>query len=158
MGATCELQQITQEVAEAYVRQPALLVKAQRTEHEEFSKKWHPCFDFTSWYEAKKARSYDWVVLVKGLVSFSSTAHHLIVHGGQPVGGLEESWQLEGSAKVFNPKQVATLHHALASVSLGQADEQFEGHATLVEEFQDFQRFLKEATETNKALLLFVGP
>jgi hypothetical protein len=155
VSITCSLQQITWEAAEAYVRQPLLLVEAQRAEHEEFIKQWHPRFDTTSWYEAKKARSYDWVVLVKGMVSFSSIAHHLIVHGGQPVGGLEESWQLEGEAKVFNPEQVATLYHNLASISLNQTNEHFEGHAFM---FHDFQSFLKEATETNKALLLFVGP
>jgi hypothetical protein len=155
MGATCSLQQITQEAAEAYVRQPTLLVEAQRAEHEEFVKQWHPRFDFTPWNEARKQRLYDWVVLVKGLLSLSSIAYQLGVHGGQPVGGLKESWQLEGEAKVFNHEQVATLYHALASVSLSQADEHFEGHALII---QDFQRFLKEAAETGKALLLFVGP
>ncbi|MBR7720187.1 hypothetical protein KCG47_07015 [Microvirga sp. SRT04] len=135
-----------------------MLVEVLRAEQEEFIKQWHPRFDSTSWYEAKKARSYDWVVLVKGMLSFSSIAHHLIVHGGQPVGGLEESWQLEGEAQVFHPDEVATLYRALASISLSQADEQFDGDALMVEMFQDFQRFLQEATEVNNALLLFVGP
>jgi hypothetical protein len=154
MGATCELQQITQEAAGAYVRQPMLLVELRRAEHKQFSKEWHPGFDYTQWYEAKKARTYDWVVLVRGLVSFSKTAHRLIVHGGQPIGGLAESWQLEGNAKVLGSEQVITLHHALASISVSQVDEHFDGHALM---FQDFQRFLKDATEMNKALLVFVG-
>ncbi|MFD2721965.1 hypothetical protein ACFST9_24825 [Hymenobacter monticola] len=155
MGATCSLQQISQEAAEAYVRQPILLVKAQQAEHEDFSRQWHPRFDFTLWNEARKQRLYDWVVLVKGLLSLSSEAYQLGVHGGQQVGGLEESWQLEGDAKVFNPEQVATLYQAMASVSLSPADEHNEEYALMV---QDFQRFLKEAAETGKALLLFVGP
>lgn len=144
-----------QAVAEEYLRQPALFIEAQREQHEKFKAVWHHSFDYTRWYEAKKARTYDWVLLVKGLVSFSKIAHSLIVYGGQPIGGLEESWQLEGNAKMLNLEQVTILHYALASVSLSQADEHFDGHALI---FQDFQRFLKEATETNKALLVFVGP
>jgi Domain of unknown function (DUF1877) len=155
VGVTCELQQITQAVAEEYLRQPALFIEAQREEHEKFKAVWRPGFDYTRWYEEKKARTYDWVVLVKGLVSFSKIAHSLMVYGGQPIAELEESWQPEGNAKVLSLEQVATLHHALASVSLSQADEHFDGHALM---FQDFQCFLKEATETNKALLIFVGP
>jgi hypothetical protein len=155
MGATCELRQLEQEAAEAYVRQPTLLVALRQGEHEKFRKEYHLGFVFKLWNEAKKVRAYDWVVLVKGLVSFSKTAHSLVVHGGQPIGGVEESWQLEGDAKVLSPEQVTILHQSLDSVSLSQADEYFEGHAMM---FQDFQCFLKEAAETNKALLVFVAP
>lgn len=155
MGATVELRQVTEKVAAAYVREPACLIQDERNRHEEFSKHYHVGYDFDAWDKARKQRGYDWVVLVKGLVSFSKTAHTLVVHGGQPIGGLEESWQLEGNAKVLNAAQVSILYHALAPVSVSWADEDFSGQAEM---FEDFQSFLKEAVETDKALLIFVRP
>ena len=155
MGATCELWQITKEEADAYIKGPALLVQEERDRHEEFSKQNHVGFDFEAWDKARKQRGYNWIVLVKALVSLHKTAHSLVVHGGQSVGGLQESWQLEGDAKVLSSEQVAKLHEVLAPVLLSPADEDFDGHALMLEDFQDF---LKEAVEVNSALLIFVRP
>jgi hypothetical protein len=155
MGHTVELRQITEEAAAAYVREPACLVREERDRHAEFSKHYHVDFDFDAWDKAHKCRGYDWIMLVKGLVSLRTEAHRLVVHGGQAIGGLEESWQLEGDAKVLSAEQVVALHEVLAPVSLSPADEDFKGHACM---FEDFQAFLKEAVEADSALLIFVRP
>jgi hypothetical protein len=155
MGHTVNLRQITQEEADAYVKEPARLVQEERDRHEEFSKHYHVDFDFDEWDKVRKQRGYDWIVLVKGLVSLHKTAHSLVVHGGQAVGGLEESWQLEGDAKVLSSEQVVKLYEVLAPILLSPADEDFDGHALMLEDFQDF---LKEAVDTDKALLIFVRP
>lgn len=154
MGATCELRQITQEEAATYLREPAYLIQVEHARHEDYSRHWQANFDSDEWNKAWKRRSYDWIVLVKGLVSFRKTAHSLIVHGGQQVGGLEESWQLGGDARILNAEQVSTVYRALAPVSVTWANEDFSGQTEM---FEDFQNFLKEAVETGKALLLIVG-
>lgn len=155
MGHTVKLRQITQEEADAYVKEPARLVQEERDRHEEYIKHSHVDFDFDEWNKARKQRGYDWIVLVKALVSLHKTAHSLVVHGGQSVGGLEESWQLEGDAKVLSSEQVVKLYEVLAPIWLSPADEDFDGHALM---FEDFQGFLKETVEANKALLIFVRP
>jgi hypothetical protein len=149
------LRQITQEEAAAYLREPAYLIQVEQARHEEFSKHWHVNFDFNEWNKVRKQRSYDWIVVVKGLVSFSKIAHGLVVHDSQQVGGLEESWQLGGNARVLNAEQVSTVYQALAPVSVTWANEDFSGQTEL---FEDFQDFLKEAFETGKALLIIVSP
>jgi hypothetical protein len=155
MGATVELRQITAQEATAYVQEPAYLIQVERAKQKDFSENYHIGFDSEEWDKAHMQRGYDWIVLVKALVSLNRIAHSLIVHGGQPVGGLEESWQLAGDVKVLDLEQVAALYQALAPVSLSQADEHFNGHAIML---KDFQSFLKEAVETNKALLIFIRP
>ena len=154
MGATCELRQITQEEAVAYLRAPAHLIQVKQARHEEFSKYRQVNFDSDEWNKARKTRSYDWIVLVKGLVSFSKTAHSLVVHGGQQVGRLEESWQLSGDARVLDDEQVSVVYRALASLSVTWANVNFSDQTEM---FEDFQNFLKEAVETGKALLITVG-
>jgi hypothetical protein len=162
MAATCEIRQIIAEDADAYVREPALLIQAEQTKREieqEAARKRRQTDPNSEWWEETvvddRVRHYDWIVLVKGIVSFSKIAHSLVVHGGRPIGGLEESWQLEANAKVLDVEQVVTVYQELAPVSVTWANEDFSGQAEM---FEDFQKFLKEATETGKALLIFVGP
>jgi hypothetical protein len=155
MGATVELRQISEAAAATYMREPAYLIQEERDRHEEFSKHYHVDFDFDEWDKARKQRGYDWVVLVKGIVSFSKVAHSLVVSDAQPIGGLEESWEMEGNASVLTAKQVSILYNELAPIVLSPDDEHFDGHALML---QDFQSFLQEAVDTGKALLIFQAP
>jgi hypothetical protein len=155
MGSTVQLRQITDEEAATYVQQPAHFIQVQRAKREESSKHWQVDFDFDEWDKVRKQRSYDWVVLVKGLVSFSRVAHSLVVRDAQPIGGLEESWEMEGNASVLTAEQVSVLYNALAPISLSPDDEHFDGHALML---QDFQSFLQEAVASGKALLIFQAP
>jgi hypothetical protein len=86
MGLGVKLRQITEKEAITYVREPACLIQEKRVRHEEFSRSYHVDFDFKAWDNAHKQRGYDWVVLIKALVSFDKVAHGLVVHGGQEVG------------------------------------------------------------------------
>lgn len=155
MGSTVELRQITDEEAAIYVQQPAHFIQVQRARREESNKHWQADFDFNEWDKVRKQRGYDWIVLVKGLVSFSKVAHSLVVRDAKPIGGLEESWEMEGNASVLTAEQVLVLYNALVSISLSPDDEHFDGHALM---FQDFQSFLQEAVDTGKALLIFQAP
>lgn len=155
MGHTVVLRQVTQQEATAYLREPAYLIQVEQAQHEEFSRHWQVNFDSNEWNKARKTRSYDWIVLVKGLVSSRKIAHSLVVHGGQQVGGLEESWQLGGDARVLDAEQVSLVYQALAPVSITWANEDFSGQTEL---FEDFQDFLKEAVEAGKALVIIVSP
>jgi hypothetical protein len=157
MGAACGLRQITEAEAAAYLREPAYFIQVERARHEEFSKYYHVGFDFDEWNKAHKQRSYDWIVLVKGLVSFSKVSHSLIVYGGQPIKGFkveDEAW-LSGEARVLSPEQVLAIHQVLAPVLVNWGNEDFSGQTEM---FEDFQSFLKESTEFGKALLVLVGP
>ncbi|MGI4869577.1 MAG: hypothetical protein ACRYFX_00185 [Janthinobacterium lividum] len=155
MGNIIELRQITAAEADAYLRQPSQLIQAQRSERKELDKLWHIGFDYDQWEKAHKRRSYKWKLLF-GLVSVSEDAFDLLAHGGQPIGGLEESWELEASAEVLSVEQIFKLYNNLLLAPVLPATESYEIEAALI--FQDLLAFLQEAVEAGKALLIIEAP
>lgn len=155
MGNVIELRHITAEEADNYVRQPSQLIQEERARREEFSKRRHIDFDYSQWESAHKQRNYGYKLLF-GLVSVSKYALDLLAHAGQPIGGLEESWQLEGSAEILSVEQVTQLYTNLLVAPAMPTSESYEIEAALL--FQDLLTFLQEAVEASSALLIIETP